>query len=73
MISNYDYYVNVTPTFIERFSKKHYFELHQPIPETYPVMILDDINIHWFHELNINTILDKWYRRLERSNGKERI
>ena len=40
--------------------------IHDEINTPYPVMYLDDIEIHWIHENDKNTLLEKYYRRIER-------
>jgi len=35
----------------------------------YPIMILDDVEIHWIHERCCDVVLDKFQRRLQRFRG----
>lgn len=71
---NLEHYINIKPIFIDNPSKdtKWYKEtgsewyVHPSISLPYPVMKLDDIEIHWIHETDQNKLLDKFNRRADR-------
>lgn len=79
---NYDYYTGLTPVFgmpnsdsaWRRDSGRHYFG-DFPDGDPCPVMILDDVEIHWMHEVlgSEQLILKKWYGGLERGRGLPRV
>ena len=69
----FEYYISQKPTFGEptfgsdwAISNGGVWYKHPSIHPPYPVMYLDDIEIHWIHEKNIDTLLQKYYRRLKR-------
>lgn len=73
LCNNILYYINCTPilspprdntSFAIQNSGKWY--KHSAIPVPYPVIFLDDIEIHCIHEKDNNTCIDKFTRRLER-------
>lgn len=70
---NFDYYITVKPRFdlpnqnsTWAIQNNGVWYKNPVIKIPYPVMYLDDIEIHWIHEDNIETILDKYNRRLAR-------
>jgi uncharacterized protein (DUF1919 family) len=64
---NFDHYISQTPRF-----DKNILPVHQiaQIDKNFPVMFLDDIEIHWIHETSIDELSEKYKRRLDRMNGK---
>ena len=73
LCKNYDYYISLTPIFGEPkndsvWSKQNNgsWYKHPEITPGYPVMFLDDIEIHWIHEHEVSTLLEKYYRRIAR-------
>lgn len=73
LCQNYDYYISLTPVFSEPKNDSTWCEQnngpwykHVEITPGYPVMFLEDIEIHWIHEHNIEILLQKYNRRIER-------
>lgn len=72
--TNFDYYINIDPVFSQPCStspwaiqNKSPWYKHPEIPVPYPVMYLDDVEIHWIHEVGgIDGILDRYIRRRNR-------
>ena len=66
--SNYKYYMNVEPRFGESISDNLYSKGIIGRTWNYPIMILDDIEIHWIHEKkqDVKELLEKYNRRNER-------
>jgi uncharacterized protein (DUF1919 family) len=71
--SKFDYYVSLKPVFknpdtqsIWAKENKGVWYKHNAIKTPYPVMYLDDIEIHWIHETSAVNLLDKYNKRLER-------
>ena len=65
---NYEHYMGFTPRFGPALLP---LDDNPGVPPgSFPVMFLDDIEIHWLHEPNAETVLEKYYRRLERGQGK---
>jgi uncharacterized protein (DUF1919 family) len=82
LCENFDYYMTVTPKFAQPsqdsiWAKQNdsVWYKHKEIQKGYPVMYLDDIEIHWIHEDNIEELITKYNRRRERylSNKPETI
>jgi uncharacterized protein (DUF1919 family) len=71
---HFDEYIKISPTFGNpnrnsiwaRQNKNNGWYKHHSISPPYPVMYLDDIEIHWIHETKENELLTKYYRRLQR-------
>jgi len=76
LINNLEYYLNVEPiigepkdnTVFHSQNKSKYY-LHESIPVPYPVVLLDDIEIHFIHEIDKNLCIDKFKRRLDRTKN----
>ena len=73
LCKNYNYYISLKPIFGEPRNNSIWCEQnngpwykHKEILPGYPVMFLDDIEIHWIHENNIDILLEKYFRRIER-------
>jgi len=66
--SNYEYYMNVEPVIGSSISDNLYSKGEIGRTWIYPIMILDDIEIHWIHEKLQETdlLLQKYHRRNER-------
>jgi uncharacterized protein (DUF1919 family) len=66
--SNYEYYMNINPRFGKSISNHLYSKSVQGSTWKYPIMILDDIEIHWIHEKleEQGKLLEKYNRRNER-------
>ncbi len=65
---NFDYYMSLEPVFS---NNKLPMDITSPIkPGTFPVMFLDDIEIHWIHETDEKVCLEKYKRRVERMRKK---
>jgi uncharacterized protein (DUF1919 family) len=63
LINNLTYYANVLPA----IDKPKINRLHHPeIKTEYPVIFLEDIEIHCIHEIDNNSCLNKFKRRIER-------
>lgn len=67
LCSNFSHYIHTTPVFTNTPSKRY---IHKEISPNYPVMLLEDIEIHWIHEHNTDDILAKFKRRVERYDTK---
>lgn len=73
MCKNYEYYISLKPVFSEPkidsiWAKQNngVWYKHVEISPGYPVMFLDDIEIHWIHENDTNLLLEKYNRRMQR-------
>ena len=77
LISNLNYYFSLEPQFsIPPISSNKYYQLNNSVfykyrdkhykKETYPIMILGDIHIHWIHEDDPQILLEKYKRRRQR-------
>ena len=73
MCKNYEYYVSIEPVFREPLKDTIWanqnngvWYKHTEIQPTYPVMFLDDIEIHWIHENDTNLLLEKYNRWIQR-------
>jgi uncharacterized protein (DUF1919 family) len=66
---NFVYYISLKPVFS---SPKLPIDTNNPeVPaDSFPVMFLDDIEIHWIHERDYNECLNKYNRRLHRLKNK---
>lgn len=72
-LENYDFYMNLVPkVFLINKNNifNNFYQLHN---DFYTLMILDDIEIHWIHETNINHVLDNWDKRKKRIDNNNRI
>lgn len=71
---HFDEYIRITPTFGEPNTQSVWAQQngnqgwykHPSIHPPYPVMYLGDIEIHWIHETECNSLLTKYNRRLQR-------
>jgi uncharacterized protein (DUF1919 family) len=68
-LENYELYTTLKPDVIDNFDKNFFFKLHTEVKHNYPLMVLDDIEIHWIHETSANDVLSNWERRMERTNN----
>jgi len=77
LISNIDYYFKLNPFFgIPKLEENKYYKLNKSIyyqiklpnynRKSYPIMILDDVHIHWIHENDEKILLEKYKRRIQR-------
>lgn len=66
---NFEYYMKLEPIFSSPKLDIDTNNTSVP-PDSFPVMFLDDIEIHWIHETDKNMCLNKYNRRLERLNDK---
>jgi uncharacterized protein (DUF1919 family) len=66
---NFEYYISLIPYFS---SPKLPIDTNNPeiLPDSFPVMFLGDIEIHWIHEIDEHICLNKYNRRLERLKNK---
>jgi uncharacterized protein (DUF1919 family) len=73
-LENYDHYVSLTPT-LKIIDKDVHFskQINGDPSGPYVIMELEDVEIHWIHTNSIDTVLDNWNRRLERSKGLNKI
>lgn len=69
----FDYYINCTPIFgdpnensIWAKQNSGVWYKHKDVTSPYIVMYLDDVEIHWVHETDMETTLNSYNRRLER-------
>jgi uncharacterized protein (DUF1919 family) len=76
LINNLEYYLNVEPVIgqpkentVFHIQNKSKYYLHKSIPLPYPVVLLDDIEIHFIHENDNNLCIDKFKRRLNRTKN----
>ena len=75
----FDHYINLKPVFKNsnknslwsRQTKNLFFKHGKRNKLDYPVMFLNDIEIHWIHEKDTKECLDKYNRRLERYKTKK--
>jgi len=70
---NFDYYISRIPTFgnprtdsLWAIQNKNPWYLHSEIKIPYPVMYLDDIEIHWIHQKDEVRVIEKYWKRLQR-------
>ena len=68
-VKNYDYYIKIDPIFI--IPEKRYNWKDGDIK--YPVMKLDDIEIHWIHDDSSKLVMKKWVGRLSKSKNLDKI
>ena len=68
-LENFDSYTMLSPE-VELVSKEVHFSSDPRIPEFYPIMKLDDIEIHWFHDASSDITLANWNKRVKRLEGK---
>lgn len=73
LMMNYQHYINQTPKFIDNDIKFGRYLQHHSIDKNYPIMRLDDVNIHFIHHKDKNKVYDKFMRRLDRSLNSELI
>lgn len=80
LCKNYEYYISLNPVFGEPKKDSIWanqnngaWYKHIEIQPTYPVMFLDDIEIHWIHENNINLLLEKYNRRIQRYRDSKSV
>ena len=73
LCQNYEYYISLKPVLAEPLKDSIWAKQnsgiwykHIEISPGYPVMFLDDIEIHWIHEHDINLLLEKYNRRIQR-------
>ena len=66
---NFNYYIDLQPEFL---NPKLPIDTNNPTvpPDSFPVMFLGDIEIHWIHETDRNICLEKYKRRLDRIKDK---
>jgi uncharacterized protein (DUF1919 family) len=73
LINNFNYYINIEPRLEEpknntifSIQNKSKYYLHKDIQTPYPVIHLDDIEIHFIHDFDNEKCIDKFKRRLDR-------
>lgn len=66
---NFEYYINLEPTFSSPKLPIDTKNSECP-PDSFPVMFLEDIEIHWIHETDKDVCLDKYKRRIDRMKNK---
>ena len=73
LINNIDYYIKQIPFLSSPNEKSVYakqnnniYYIHDQIKIPYPIIYLDDIELHFIHEDDNNIALDKFKRRLDR-------
>lgn len=66
---NFNYYINLNPTFSNPKLSIDTNNSEIP-PDSFPVMFLDDVEIHWIHEKDKEICLNKYNRRIERLKKK---
>lgn len=59
-------YLNLIPSFNSPSDNANRGKKYYPNMGIYPVMYLDDIEIHWIHEKDENELLEKYNRRKKR-------
>jgi uncharacterized protein (DUF1919 family) len=77
---HFSYYSSITPVFgfpneNSTWAKQNgqvWFR-HEEITPPYPVMYLEDIEIHWIHESDVETLSEKYKRRMGRLDLKSLI
>lgn len=73
LCQNFNYYINKNPIFGKpsenskwSMQNKDVWFKHEEIKNPYPVMYIDDIEIHWIHEKSETIVLEKYMRRKQR-------
>lgn len=66
---NFEYYISLKPVFSSPKLPIDTNNSEVP-PDSFPVMFLDDIEIHWIHERDHNKCLNNYNRRLHRLKNK---
>ena len=73
LCENFDHYMSIEPTCappnensIWAMQNGEVWYNHNEIQKHYPVMFIDDIEIHWIHEHDSDELLNKYNRRRER-------
>ena len=67
---NYDHYINQEPIFVKDDAIHGRYLKHHSISPTYPIMLLDDVKIHFIHHHTEKEVYEKFCRRRDRSSGK---
>jgi len=71
-LERYDHYINLEPKF-DIVNQSVFLPGLKNIYSKYPRMKLEDVDIHWIHENNPETVLNKWNRRCNRGKGLEYV
>lgn len=71
-LKKYEHYINLEPKF-DIVDQSNYLPGLKNIYPKYPLMKLDDIEIHWIHEDKPEVVLEKWKRRMERGKDLEPV
>jgi uncharacterized protein (DUF1919 family) len=72
LCSNLNYYLNLIPIFKKSLKNSKWYKQGNDIYKImgmypiYPIMFLDDIEIHWIHEKNEEDTIQKYNRRIKR-------
>ena len=59
--------------FLENYDRDIKLKGHHEVSNSYVLMKIEDIEIHWIHEYSKDIVLSKWNRRLERSFNHDRF
>lgn len=70
---NFQHYINQTPIFVDEDIKNGRYLNHHSIPKTYPIMRLDDVNFHFIHHKDKQTVLDNYKKRIDRLSDSKII
>lgn len=71
-MKNLGHYTTLTPTF-KIADQNEFLPGLKNIHPKYPLMLLEDVHIHWIHEDKTEVVLEKWNRRLERGKDLEPV
>ncbi len=63
---NFNHYMSQQPLFIDEDLKNGRYLKHHSISKTYPIMRLDDVNFHFIHHKDNQTVLDNFNKRVKR-------
>ena len=80
LCKNYNYYISIKPEFSKPKNDSKWciqntgpWYKHNEIQIPYPVMFLEDIEIHWIHEKDINVLLEKYHRHIGRFQAENTV
>lgn len=72
MVKNFNHYINQEPVFIEQDVNDGRYK-HTSIDTDYPIMKLDDVNLHFIHHKDSQVVYDNYMKRIDRIQDTEII